>query len=64
MVSFPFWEGKTADQDSYSVWPMQLCVPGFETGASWGAWWAQSVEHVTLDFGVVSSSPTLDAEIT
>ena len=29
-----------------------------------GTWLAQSVEHMTLDFGVVSSSPTLGAEIT
>ena len=27
-------------------------------------WLAQSVEHVTLDLWVVSSSPTLGAEIT
>ena len=27
-----------------------------------GAWLAQSVEHVTLDFRVVSSSPTLGVE--
>jgi len=30
----------------------------------WGAWLAQWVEHVTLDLGVVSSSPTLGVEIT
>lgn len=29
-----------------------------------GAWLAQSVEHETLDLGVVSSSPTLGAEMT
>ena len=29
-----------------------------------GAWLAQSEEHMTLDLGVVSSSPTLGIEIT
>ena len=29
-----------------------------------GAWLAQLVEHVTLDLGVVSLSPTLGVEIT
>ena len=29
-----------------------------------GTWLAQLVEHATLDFGVVSSSPALCAEIT
>ena len=29
-----------------------------------GTWLAQSVEHATLDFSVVSSSPALGAEIT
>ena len=29
-----------------------------------GAWLAQSVGHVTLDLGVVGSSPTLGVEIT
>lgn len=29
-----------------------------------GTWLAQSVEHVTLDLGVVSLSPTLGVEMT
>ena len=29
-----------------------------------GAWLGQSVEHVTLDLGVVSLSPTFGVEIT
>ena len=29
----------------------------------WGTWLAQSVEHVTLDLGVVSSNPMLGTEI-
>ena len=29
-----------------------------------GAWLAQLVEHVTLDLGVVSPSPTVDIGIT
>ena len=29
-----------------------------------GSWLAQSIEHATLDLGVVGSSPTLDVEIT
>ena len=29
-----------------------------------GIWLAQSVEHVTIDLQVVSSSPMLDTEIT
>ena len=29
----------------------------------WGAWLAQSKEHVTLDLGVLSLSPMLGAEI-
>ena len=29
-----------------------------------GTWLAQSVEHATLDLGVVTSSPTLGVEIT
>ena len=29
-----------------------------------GAWLAQLVEHVTLDLGVVSSSPTMGVDIT
>ena len=33
-------------------------------GKGWGTWLAQSIEHVTLDLGVVSSSPTLGIEIT
>ena len=28
-----------------------------------GTWLAQSIEHVTLDLGVMSSSPTLGVEI-
>ena len=44
----------------------------FETGKNWisfkiltrGAWLAQSEEHVTLDLGVISSSPTWGVEIT
>ena len=40
-----------------------------ETQGGWGggggvAWLAQSVEHVTLDFRVVSSIPILGVEIT
>ena len=31
---------------------------------SCGTWLAHSVEHATLDLGVVSSSPTLGVEIT
>ena len=31
---------------------------------SWGIWLTQSMDHVTLDQGVVSSSPTLDMEMT
>ena len=30
----------------------------------WGTWLTQSVEHVTLYFGIVSSSLTLGVEIT
>lgn len=30
----------------------------------WGAWLAQSVQHVILDSGVVNSSPTLGVETT
>ena len=30
----------------------------------WGAWLAQLEELVTFDLGVMSSSPTLDMEIT
>lgn len=30
----------------------------------WGAWLAASVEHATLDLGVVRSSSTLGVEIT
>ena len=30
----------------------------------WGAWLALLAEHVTLDLGVVSLSPTLGVEIT
>lgn len=29
-----------------------------------GAWLTQLVKHVTLDFEIVSSSPTIDVEIT
>ena len=29
-----------------------------------GAWLAQSEEHVTLDLGVMGSSPTIGVEIT
>ena len=29
---------------------------------SWGAWLAQTVNHATLDIGVMSLSPTLDVE--
>lgn len=31
---------------------------------SWAAWLDDSVEHVTLDLGLLSSSPTLDVELT
>ena len=31
---------------------------------SWGTWLALSVEHVTLDLGVLSSSPMLGIELT
>jgi len=30
----------------------------------WGIWLAQSVEHMTLDLGVMSSRPIRGAEIT
>lgn len=30
---------------------------------NWGAWLAESVEHVTLDLGVLSASPMLGAEL-
>ena len=33
-------------------------------GDYWGVWLARSVEHLTLDLGVVNSSPTLRVEIT
>ena len=33
-------------------------------GPSGGAWLAQSVERVTLDLGVASSSPNSEVEIT
>lgn len=33
-------------------------------GHHWSVWLAQSVEHVTLDLQVVSSSPTLSMEFT
>ena len=33
-------------------------------GKYWGAWLAQSGKRETLDLGIVSSSPTLDVEIT
>ena len=35
-----------------------------ETNLYWGAQLAQSAEHVTLDLGVVSSSPVLYVEVT
>lgn len=35
-----------------------------EMVASWGAWLAQLVEHVTIDLGVVCLSPTLGVEMT
>ena len=37
---------------------------GFELFGSWGAWLAQLEENVTLDLGIMSSSPTLGVEIT
>ena len=33
-----------------------------EKRKKWGAWLAQSVKHMTLDLGVVSSSPTLGVD--
>ena len=30
----------------------------------WGTWLAQSVEHATLDLGILSLSPMLGVEIT
>ena len=38
--------------------------PALNLLKSWDAWLAQSVEHVTLDLGVVSSSPMLAEEPT
>ena len=35
-----------------------------QTTDNWGAWLAQLEEHATLDLRVMSSSPTLDVEIT
>lgn len=32
-------------------------------GTRWDVWLAQSVEHLTLDLGFVSSSPTLSVQI-
>ena len=32
-------------------------------GTAWDAWLAQLVEHVTLDLGVVRSSPTMGIEL-
>ena len=37
--------------------------PKFFSGG-WGAWLAESVQHVTLDLRVVSSSPRLGMELT
>ena len=37
-------------------------LKNYENG--WAAWLAQLVEHVTLDLGVVSSSPMLGVEVT
>jgi len=39
------------------------CLDCIIRGNIWGAWLAQSVEHMTLDLGVVSSSPTLGLDI-
>ena len=36
----------------------------FKSNMVQGTWLAQSVEHATLDLGVVSASPTLGVEIT
>ena len=36
----------------------------WNTAREWGGWLAQSVEHVTLDVGVISLSPTLGVEFT
>ena len=40
------------------------CNLGKELLSERGAWLAQLEEHVTLELGVVRSSPMLDAEIT
>ena len=39
-------------------------IASFKNVCSWGALLAQLGEHVTLDLGVVSLSPTLCVEIT
>jgi len=36
----------------------------FRKNCIWDAWLAQSVEHMTLDLGVVNSSPVLGGEPT
>ena len=38
-------------------------VRGSQEGSFGGAWLAQSTEHATFDFAVMSSSPTLGVEI-
>ena len=43
----------------------EMCINMYIKGIFiWGAWLAQSEEHVSLDLGVVSSSPMLGVEIT
>lgn len=42
----------------------QWSLIGFPKTKKRGAWLAQSMQRVTLDLGVVSSSPTLGIEMT
>ena len=39
-----------------------ICEMGIKNVFPTGTWLAQSVEHVILDLGVVSWSPTLDVD--
>lgn len=39
-------------------------IDHYKMESGWGTWLVRSVEHVTLDPGVVSSSPALGIEFT
>ena len=52
------------EEQTHGMRTERVSDPHEYKATTWGRWLAQLEGHVTLDLGVVSSSPMSDAEIT